>query len=103
MFFSVILGFAVKSMITRDKPGLSRKTRFYDERHGISIAKPGFSIEIPGFRIIALKSAPFYSKTWFCGEKPGLTEQNLVLQSFAIAKPGNCKTWFCSVKPGFAT
>ena len=88
-------------MITKDKPGLSRKTRFCDAKPGISIAKPAFSPQNQVFlsiyqvlRISALKTYPFYSKTWFCGEIPGLTEQNMVC---------NCKTWSCSVKPGFST
>ena len=52
--------------ITRDKPGLSRKSRLYDGKHGISTAKPGFPPQSQGFLEIyqvflidAFKTYPF--------------------------------------------
>ena len=38
----------------------------------------GFVLIYQGFRISALKAYPFYSKTWFSGEKPGLTEKQVL-------------------------
>ena len=73
-----------------DKPGLSRKTRFYGGKQSQNLgffffflAKPGFSIDIPGFSNRCFKNLPFLQKNlvlrrkpWFNRAKPA---QNLLL------------------------
>ena len=73
-------------MITRDKPGLSRKTRFCGTKPGISIAKLGFFIDIPDFSNQCFKNLPFlpqnlvlWRKAWFNRAKPGFAPLNQVL------------------------
>ena len=93
---SVILGCAVKPMVTRDKPGLSKQTRFYYgnivyqlQNQGF-LRKPEFSIDIPGLSIQCFKTYHFCSKTWFGGEKPGTSEKSqnkiLLLQNLVLVR-----------------
>ena len=78
-FFSAKPGFSLQNLFCSDIPGFLCYTRFI-------IAKPSFSIDIPGFG-----RNRRYAR--FICEKHSFTPKTCDIR---------CKTRFCSVKPGFS-
>ena len=79
MFFSVILGFAVKPMIMQETQVYLEKLGFTmkNPTSRISTMKPSFSPQNKVFLYTRFIELLFYKLT-LSTENPGLTEQNLV-------------------------